>query len=1573
MSTKEDIKKKLLEGLRNKQASEEKNEEEKKSPTYSSAVARAKSRAVSKLNQKRAQYYENQLKEYQAKLYYYNSFKKNADWEEKSKISALDDLIRMDDMQIQWSDTMSDIPMDLTATRYYDEIVRLQQASPDETAMFNYLYNTDKKAAWKYYDEIESGLSQKALEKMKSDYKELAQKSKIGASLMSVGTNFVSFKDGFENLTEGTMNLIAGNGFTFDTSNDYMTHATNSLREGASADMNVVGKFFYGVGMSMLDNIARAPFGGVGAGLLAMGQAASHAIVQGKEMGMEDWKAALYGITVGSIEGLTEKYSVDKLLDKTNLAKNIGGYILKNVVAEGSEEVASELGDQLAQLVLAGDEAEWRKEYEAYTSKGYSKAQAIGLCFVNTVGDLGLAFLSGAISGGGMAGGSATINYAATAPGYISKGMDISAGANATADLLAAAEAAKSKTIDNTARKMANAKTKLGQNYYRGKLSEQVMNEAYDRIHPYGDETATKSNGKLTHDAKVAQKKLVKENKKRTANGQQTIADEFEQSEFAQKKNAYEQKLKDYEEIQPAADLKAVAGLTKSEQARDYNVSEDGKTYLIEKDENGEESLKETEITELVGIEDGVARVKLSDGSVVSTNEVALPTDAVTLYKEAAGYNDLSYAKAFLDGYSSYEGTAEAYAEEAKTAYLLGREAGTRGIEEMIKTLPKAKQKSIIKNPATAAAFEAGKARATKLSEDSAKMKKVREAKKSRAEKDINNKETKRKNRLTEADIDEYIHTGKTQHTRNKKQRMLEAGKKPVLTNEHEIKEFISNIITGKANGEIRAVGIVDDTLADAIMKIRADLDLHGKYLELNADDLRESYKRHKNPKEKGDIPLEDSDFENLLEYVENFDGVLSVNEYNGKIEIHIYEKSGKGYIRILAVASKERNSLIITKLIGVSKEKFEAKYAKKIERNAGSPKGQTDKTEASNPSTTVRHTASVLSTDSISEKSEKVNTFDEKNSSARGKKIKKKSEGSFAVSESVDMNNLTATQKAAIKRMRILSKCLGGINIVVTDEGFDKNTGLYRSENGKYDPNTNTITISINAGKQSVNGFCDYAIVETLSHEVTHFVKEHSSEDYESLKLFLQKNVYTASQWGTLVRGRLEQYRTDNSEFTYEAAEEEVVANGCQTMLNSPRVLAALAKGNYSLFERIKFRIADFLDGIIEKLTNNVYHTSEARLVLMSTEKTQRELEKKFIEAVRNARSDTKSRDTLTENSEKSNSFSKKSSEKFSKREGIDENELMRYNENAVNEFGTTTDYAKAGFVLSDGRMLDLSQYGQRGVQHRIIERFYDDVKGDDAIARFINEGNVRIKESSPGIEISSDTELTVSQLNAISRFISSSIRSRGVFYLDITDPSGNDVASVTYNSRDSAERVVLDIKDYYKYGDLPDSRGYAYSKRETIDRREDIYGEEQQERSETVYSGRERNDFKSTKRTRGEKEERSRIQKSLGEKKSGPGEVHVSERYNRISQNPLPFNPDDYLIPTFDSDLYNIQRNLTNDYGVECYIVKQNAWERIGRENPAMSGYGRVFIAENIEDELLNDLSYAKAFLPIQSLLQS
>ena len=216
---------------------------------------------------------------------------------------------------------------------------------------------------------------------------------------------------------------------------------------------------------------------------------------------------------------------------------------------------------------------------------------------------------------------------------------------------------------------------------------------------------------------------------------------------------------------------------------------------------------------------------------------------------------------------------------------------------------------------------------------------------------------------LTDEDLTEYMATGKTLHTRHKKQRMLESGKKPILTSESEIKEFISNAIQGKAGGEVRAFARVSKRLADAISEVRSTLDMEGDYLEFQADALREAYKVHSSPKMQGDIALTESDFENLHRHIFDFDGVLSVNDYNGKTEVHIYRRAENGYYQIITVSSSERKSLQITKLIGVSKEKFEKKYAKKIERNTGSPR----MLEASTPSTKARHTAGALSNGSNS------------------------------------------------------------------------------------------------------------------------------------------------------------------------------------------------------------------------------------------------------------------------------------------------------------------------------------------------------------------------------------------------------------------------------------------------------------------------------------------------------------------------------------------------------------------------------------------------------------------------------
>lgn len=152
---------------------------------------------------------------------------------------------------------------------------------------------------------------------------------------------------------------------------------------------------------------------------------------------------------------------------------------------------------------------------------------------------------------------------------------------------------------------------------------------------------------------------------------------------------------------------------------------------------------------------------------------------------------------------------------------------------------------------------------------------------------------------------------------------------------------------------------------------------------------------------------------------------------------------------------------------------------------------------------------------------------------------------------------------------------------------------------------------------------------------------------------------------------------------------------------------------------------------------------------------------------------------------------------------------ETQQYNQRvsaAVEKFGVTNDIERAGFVVPNGRMLNLSQYGLKGVRHKLIEAVYDDVKGDEAINRFLQEGNVRIKASAPGIEIGESVVPTISQINTMKKFINTSLAKNDVFYLDITDKNGNEVASVTYDAEDvDVSDILYDIERYYDKGKIP------------------------------------------------------------------------------------------------------------------------------------------------------------------------
>jgi len=226
--------------------------------------------------------------------------------------------------------------------------------------------------------------------------------------------------------------------------------------------------------------------------------------------------------------------------------------------------------------------------------------------------------------------------------------------------------------------------------------------------------------------------------------------------------------------------------------------------------------------------------------------------------------------------------------------------------------------------------------------------------------------------RLTDADMPEYIRTGRRQHTRDEKMKLLNAGESPILYNDADIKRFVDDSIAGKVQGEVRAYGKVGERLARDVKEIDSDTDIYGRYLELTSDKLKHAYDRHSKSAQNGNIDLSIEDFENIAEYIDNYDYVLSVEEHNKAKKIRIAKKIN-GYTVILSLVSKERSSVHPINMIGMSTELFEQKYLKR-EKSVGSREETTAKAEPPNLHTAVTHTDHTLSTNSIPTNGENVN-----------------------------------------------------------------------------------------------------------------------------------------------------------------------------------------------------------------------------------------------------------------------------------------------------------------------------------------------------------------------------------------------------------------------------------------------------------------------------------------------------------------------------------------------------------------------------------------------------------------------
>ena len=143
-----------------------------------------------------------------------------------------------------------------------------------------------------------------------------------------------------------------------------------------------------------------------------------------------------------------------------------------------------------------------------------------------------------------------------------------------------------------------------------------------------------------------------------------------------------------------------------------------------------------------------------------------------------------------------------------------------------------------------------------------------------------------------------------------------------------------------------------------------------------------------------------------------------------------------------------------------------------------------------------------------------------------------------------------------------------------------------------------------------------------------------------------------------------------------------------------------------------------------------------------------------------------------------------------------------------AKEQFGTTEDFNRAGYILPDGQMLNFAQNDRtRDTDHREIMSVFGpaEVKiGTEALNEFLLDGNVRVMAEGPGIDLSADTAPTAQQLEQIRQMAQELGSARRQFTLDISTADGRVAASKEYSGRVDADRVVREIRDYYRTGEL-------------------------------------------------------------------------------------------------------------------------------------------------------------------------
>ena len=213
------------------------------------------------------------------------------------------------------------------------------------------------------------------------------------------------------------MRLYGGSNAARTTASEKLERSTDATIFGQN-----VASVAYNIGTSMMDSGATAALAAIGVppmvgSAFLGGSAATAAMVDAKERGIDDTNALWTGLFAGVAETLFEDVSLERLLTlkpaQGTLAKRLQT-TMKNAglqaATEGSEELFTSFANYITDRAINGGLSEYGTAVRAYMDQGMSHQTATAKASADLAGQMAMDFVAGGIAGGLMAGGKSAID-----------------------------------------------------------------------------------------------------------------------------------------------------------------------------------------------------------------------------------------------------------------------------------------------------------------------------------------------------------------------------------------------------------------------------------------------------------------------------------------------------------------------------------------------------------------------------------------------------------------------------------------------------------------------------------------------------------------------------------------------------------------------------------------------------------------------------------------------------------------------------------------------------------------------------------------------------------------------------------------------------------------------------------------------------------------------------------------------------------------------------------------------------------------------------------------------------------